>query len=72
VSTRGVRLFLSVRCDLERKRLAVPEHRAAIETETGNAEHGEFHRQHIALLATSVVTGRLVNTGHSAIGKVAA
>src|SRR4029450_5203570 len=64
-----VRLFLSVRCDLEEKGLAVPERRAAVETETGNTQNGELHRQYIALLAARVVTGRLVNSGHCTIRK---
>jgi hypothetical protein len=34
----AVRLFLIVRCDLEGKRLAVLELRAAVDAETGNAE----------------------------------
>src|SRR5438552_3398970 len=52
-----VRLFLIVRRDLERKGLAVLERRAAVETETGNAHHGELHCQYIALLAVRVVAG---------------
>jgi hypothetical protein len=47
----AVRLFLIVRRDLEGKGLAVPELPAAVETETGTAQNGELHRQHIALLA---------------------
>jgi hypothetical protein len=47
----------------------VPELRAAVETETGNTQHGELHRQFIALLATWVVSGRRVNRGHFAIRK---
>src|SRR5687768_2230114 len=65
----AVGLFLIVRRDLEGKGLALLELRAAVETETGNAENGEFHRQHIALLAARVVTGRLVNSGHFTIRK---
>src|SRR4030095_9066914 len=65
----AVRLFLSVRRDLEGKGLAVPERRAAVETETGNAENVEQHCQHIARLAARVVTGRLVNSGHFTIRK---
>jgi len=42
----------------------VPERRAAVEAETGNAEDGELHRQHIALLAARIVTGSLVNSGY--------
>src|SRR5439155_21870075 len=65
----AVRLFLILRRDLEGKGLAVLERRAAVETETGNAQNGELHRQHIALLAARVVTGRLVNSGHFTIRK---
>src|SRR6185503_11842231 len=65
----AVRLFLIVGRDLERKSLAVLELRAAVETETGNAHYGELHRQHIALLAAGVVTGRLVNSRHSTLRK---
>ena len=45
----------------------MPEHRAAVETETGNAQNGELHRQHIALFAARVVTGCLVNGGYFTI-----
>src|SRR4029077_10302052 len=54
---------------LEGKGLAVLEPRAAVETETGNAQNSELHRQHIVLLAARVVTGRLVNSGHFTIRK---
>jgi hypothetical protein len=47
----------------------VLELRAAVETETGNAQNLELHRQHIALLAARVVTGRFVNSGHFTIRK---
>ena len=59
-----VRFFLILRRDLEGKSLGVPEHRAAVKTETGNAQDGELHRQHIALLAARIVTGSLVNSGY--------
>src|SRR5205823_9214470 len=65
----AVRLFLIVCGDLEGKGLAVPKRRAAVETKTGNAQKGELHRQYIALFAVRVVTVRLVNSGHLAIGK---
>jgi hypothetical protein len=65
----AVRLFLIVRGDLERKGLGVLEGRAAIETETGNANHGELHRQHVALLAARIITGRSVNSGYFTIRK---
>src|SRR6185369_16990227 len=64
-----VRLFLIVRRDLEGKGLAVPERRTAVETETGNAQDGEIHRQHIALPAARIVTGSLVNSGYFTIRK---
>src|SRR5207247_44165 len=65
----AVGLFLSVRRDLEREGLAVLERRAAVETKTGNTKHGELHRQLIVFLASRVVTGRLVDSGHFAIRK---
>src|SRR6266568_5023106 len=64
-----VRLFLVIRRDLEGKGLGVPERRAAVETETRNAQHGELDRQHIALLAARIVAGSLVNSGYFAIRK---
>src|SRR5258708_39156944 len=64
-----VRLFLILRRDLEGKGLGVPQRRAAVETETGNAQDGELHRQHIALLAARIVTGSLVNSGYFTIRK---
>src|ERR1035438_5288324 len=64
-----VRLFLILRRDLEGKGLGVPERRAAVETETGNAQDGELHCQHIALLAARIVTGSLVNSGYFTIRK---
>src|SRR5438034_2086938 len=65
----AVGLLLIVRRDLEGKGLAVLELRAAVETETGNTQNGELHRQHIAFLAARVITGRLVNSGHFTIRK---
>src|SRR6476620_6238222 len=65
----AVCLFLILRRDLEGKGLAVSELRATVETETGNALNGELHRQHVALLAARVVTGRLVNSGHFTVRK---
>src|SRR5207247_2004056 len=65
----AVRLFLGGRGDLEGEGLAVPELRAAVETETGNAQNGELHRQDIALLAARVVTGGLVHSNHFTIRK---
>jgi hypothetical protein len=47
----------------------VPERRAAVKTETGNAEDGELHRQLIALLAARKVTGSLMNSGYFTVRK---
>src|SRR5215467_12045417 len=60
----AVRLCLVVRCDLEGERLAVPERGTTVETEAGNAEDGELHRQDIARLAARVIGRRLVDGGH--------
>src|SRR5207302_10472278 len=65
----AVRLFLIVGRDLERKGLAVPERRTAVETETGNADNGELHGQRIALLTARIVTGRLMDSRHFTIRK---
>src|SRR5688572_12128278 len=65
----AVRLFLIVRRDLKRKGLTVPELRATVETETGNSENSELHRQHLARFAAGVVSGRLVHSGDFAIRK---
>src|SRR6185295_7218884 len=47
----AVRFLLIVGGDLERERLALLEVRAAVETDTRDAENGELHRQHVAFLA---------------------
>src|SRR5262249_42988565 len=47
----------------------VLERRAAVETETGNAQDSELHRQHITLLAAWIVTGRIVNSGYFTVRK---
>jgi hypothetical protein len=47
----------------------VPECRAAVETETGNAQNGELHRQHIAFLAARIVSWGLVNSGYFTVRK---
>jgi len=61
-----------VRRDLKGKGLAVLERRAAVETETGDAEDGELHRYHIALLAAWEVSRCFVNGVTALFGKVAA
>src|SRR5262249_13108751 len=58
-----------LRRDLEGKGLAVFEHRAAIETETGNAQNGELHGYHIARLAARIVTRRIVDRCYLTIRK---
>src|SRR5258708_3717030 len=45
------------------------EHGTAVEAKTRDAGDCEFHRQHIALLAGGVVTGRTVDAAHGAVGK---
>src|SRR5437879_1123304 len=65
----AVRLFLILRGDLEGKGLGVPERRAAVEAETGNAHNSELHREHIALLAARIVARRRVNRGYFTIRK---
>src|SRR5215471_3638384 len=66
----AVRLFLILRCDLEGKRLAVLEHRTAVDTDTGDTQNGEFHRQYIALFAAArVVPGCLMSSGYFTIRK---
>ncbi len=65
----AVRLFLRVRRDLKGKGLAVPELRAAVEAEAGDAHDGELHRQHIARIAARIVAGRLVHGGHVTVRK---
>src|SRR5258708_27194704 len=64
-----VGLFLILRRYLKGKGLAVPEHRAAVDTETGNAHDGELHRQHITLLAARIIPRSLVNSGYFTIRK---
>ncbi len=59
-----VGLVLIVRGDLEGERLAVLELRAAVETETRNPQDGELHGQHIAFLASRIVSWRRVNRAH--------
>src|SRR5215471_5759427 len=66
---RTIRLLLSVSCNLERKGLAVPESRAAVETETRDPHDGKLHGQDIALLAAGIVSGGIVNPGYFTIGK---
>src|SRR3569833_3047247 len=63
----AVGFFLVVRGDLERESFAVRKDRAAVETETGDSQHGELHREHVAFLAAGIVGGRLMYGRHRAI-----
>src|ERR1700712_1017663 len=45
------------------------EHGNAVEANARDAGDSEFHRQHVALLAGGVVTGRAVDGAHGAVGK---
>ena len=64
-----VRFLLIVGRDLEGKGLTMLERRAAIEADTGDAQNGEAHGQHIALLAARIVAGSLVNSGDFTVRK---
>src|SRR5262249_52319913 len=65
----AVGLCLVVGCDLERERLIMLEHGAAVEPETRNADDCELHRQDIACLATRIIGRRLTDGGHFTIWK---
>src|SRR5205823_8481214 len=65
----AVCLFLIVCRDLKRKGLAVLELRTAVEAEAGNTQHGELHRQLIALLAARIVTRCLMDSGYFTVRK---
>src|SRR5262249_50748369 len=65
----AVSLFLSIRRHLEGKRFTRFERRAAVETDTGNAQHRELHGQFIPFLAARIVARRLVDSGHLAVGE---
>src|SRR6267154_728569 len=65
----AVGLVLIVGGDLEREGFAMFERGTAVEAETRDAGDGEFDRQHVALLAGWVVTGRSVDGTHRAVGK---
>src|SRR4029077_16318993 len=65
----AVGLLLVFGGDLEREGLVMFEHGSAVEADTRDPGNCEFHRQHVALLAGWVVTGRTVNGAHRAVGK---
>ena len=43
------------------------EARAAVEADAGEAEHGEFHRQRVALFAVRIVPRRAVDRADMAV-----
>ena len=55
--------------NLEGERLGVCELRSTIETQTRNAEDGEFHREDFAFLATGKIARGFVNRCYLAVGK---
>src|SRR5690606_6271947 len=66
----AVRLFLVGGEHLEGKGLAVPERRrAAVESDAGNAQHGEVDRQYVALLAGRVVARGAKDLAHGRVGE---
>ena len=65
----AVGLGLIVSGDLKRKGFAVFERGTAVEAETRDAANCEFDRQHVALLAGWVVTGRAVDGAYRTVGK---
>ena len=65
----AVSITLIFRGDLERERLVVLEHRAAIETGAGDSGHGELHGQHIGLFAAWIVAGCMVDGSDPAVYK---
>src|SRR6185312_14496493 len=65
----AIGLFLIVGRDLKRKRLVVFEGRSAVEAQTRNPDDGEFHRQHITLLAIGKIARGLMDGRDRAVWK---
>ena len=65
----AVGLLLRVRRDLEGEGLAVREDGAAVQADTGNAEHGELDGEDVTRLAHGIIARCLVHAGHLAVGK---
>src|ERR1700730_10034144 len=65
----AVGLLLIVSGDLEREGFVMFECRTAVKPDTRDAGNCEFDRQHVALLAGWVVTGRMVDGAHRTVGK---
>ena len=64
---QAVGFSLVVGRNLERKGFAMPELGATIQSQTGNAHHGELDRQNVALFARGVVAGRAKDSSHGAV-----
>src|SRR5512138_3388141 len=60
----AIRFLLRISRNLEGERLAVFELRPTIETQTRNAEDGEFHREDFAFLAAGKIARGFVNRGY--------
>src|SRR5229473_1474308 len=65
----AVGLLLIIGGDLKRESLVMFERGTAVEAETWDAGDREFYRQHVALLAGWIATGRTVDGTHGAVGK---
>src|SRR4029079_1599478 len=65
----AIRLGLVICGDLKRKGFVMFEHRTAVEANAGNAGNFKLDRQHVALLAGRIVTGRAMDGAHGAVGK---
>src|SRR3989344_5293316 len=65
----AVRLFLIVRRNLERDRLALLEGGATIQADTRNTADSELYRQHLPCLAVRKIRGCTKNGAHLAVGK---
>ncbi|AEM42640.1 hypothetical protein KVU_PA0223 (plasmid) [Ketogulonicigenium vulgare WSH-001] len=55
--------------DLERERLVLFEHRAAVQAHAGHAHDGEIHHQHLALFAGWIVARRALDAVHRGVRK---
>ena len=62
---QAVGFGLVVGSDLKRERLVVPELRAAVQPQAGDACHGELNREDIALLAGGIVARRAMHGAHA-------
>jgi hypothetical protein len=65
----AIRFFLTISRNLEGKRLGVFKLGPTIETQTRNAENGEFHREDFAFLATGIIARGFVNRCYLAVGE---